>query len=232
MNSIKFGKSKINYKIKRSSRRKTTEIVVSKSGVGVITTKKKPVNQINKLVKIHSKWIFQKKLRIGEEKPIKTTFQHNSKLPYLGKNYPLIVKETKQKESFQFSNGKFIAHIHKASKYRVRKLYQIWIKNKAKLTIPKHVLKFSKKLGFPINQIIIKDLSDKWGIVSKSGKITLNQVLIRAPPQIIDYVAAHEACHLRIPNHHEDFWNLLESIMPDFDERKEWLRVNRRLLTI
>jgi len=59
----------------------------------------------------------------------------------------------------------------------------------------------------------------------------MNSCLIRAPESIIDYVAAHEVCHLKIPNHSEDYWNLLGSIFPDYEERKEWLRVNRRLLT-
>ena len=46
MNSVQFGKSKINYNVKRSSRRKTTEIVVSKTGVKVLTTTK--FSQLNK----------------------------------------------------------------------------------------------------------------------------------------------------------------------------------------
>ena len=55
MNSIQFGNSKINYNIKRSTRRKTTEIVVSKIGVNVLTTIKKTEKEIKKLVQTKSK---------------------------------------------------------------------------------------------------------------------------------------------------------------------------------
>jgi len=230
MNSVQFGKSRINYNIKRSKRRKTTEIVVSKTGVNVLTTPKKPDAKINELVKSHSRWIFKKKLRVKEEMPIKILYEHNSKLPYLGMNYPLLIKETKQKRSFEFSKKKFIVKIPNPTKYKIKKLYSSWIENEAKSQLPKHIQKFSKKLGYSSNKIKIKNLHGKWGLVSKSGKITMNSSLIRAPIPIIEYVAAHEACHLKIPNHSEDFWNLLFSIMSNFEERKEWLRVNRRLL--
>lgn len=231
MRTIQFGKSKFNYNIKRSTRRKTTEIVVSKTGVNVLTTIKKPEDEINQLVLSHSKWIFKKKLSINEEKPIIISYENNSKLPYLGMNYPLIIKETKQKKSFEFINKKFIAKIPNPTKYKIKKLYSTWIENEAKLQLPKHVQKFTKKLGYSGNKIRSVSLHGKWGLVSKSGKITLNSCLIRAPESIIDYVAAHESCHLKIPNHSESFWNLLASIMPDYEEKKEWLRVNRRLVT-
>jgi len=231
MRSIQFGKSKINYNIKRSRRRKTTEIVISKTGVNVLTTVKKPENEINELVQSHSRWIFKKKLSIKEEVPLKISYENNSKLPYLGMNYPLLIKETKQKESFEFSNRKFVVKIPNPTKYKIKKLYLSWIENEAKSQLPKHIQKFSKKLGYASKKVKIAHLSGKWGLVSKSGKITMNSCLIRAPESIIDYVAAHESCHLKIPNHSEDYWNLLGSIMPDYEERKEWLRVNRRLLT-
>ena len=230
MNPVQFGKSKINYNIKRSNRRKTTEIVVSKTSVNVLTPTKKSDAEINELVKSHSRWIFKKKLHIKEETPVKISYEHNSKLPYLGMNYPLLIKETKQKKSFEFLHKKFIAKIPNPTKYKVRKLYSSWIENEAKSQLPKHIQKFSKKLGYSSNKIKIKNLHGKWGLVSKSGKISINLNLIRAPVPVIDYVAAHEACHLKIPNHSEDFWTLLASVMPDYFERKEWLRVNRRLI--
>jgi len=171
MKSIQFGKSKINYNVKRSTRRKTTEIVVSKTGVNILTTTKKPENEINKLVQSHSRWIFKKKLSIKEEKPMKISYENNSKLPYLGMNYPLLIKETKQKKSFEFSNKKFVAKIPNPTKYKIRKLYSSWIENQAKFQLTKHVQKFSKKLGYPANKIKITPLHNKWGLVSKSGKI-------------------------------------------------------------
>lgn len=52
------------------------------------------------------------------------------------------------------------------------------------------------------------------------------------PIEIIDYVVVHELCHLKIMNHSKDFWNLVESILPDYYERRKWLKVNENRLVI
>lgn len=47
-----------------------------------------------------------------------------------------------------------------------------------------------------------------------------------APLTIIDYIVVHELAHLIHPNHSAAFWNELDKVMPDFEERKAWLRDN------
>ena len=53
-----------------------------------------------------------------------------------------------------------------------------------------------------------------------------------APVYIIDYVIVHELCHLKVMNHSKDFWNLVESIFPNYRECRKWLKENGRKLTI
>ena len=36
----------------------------------------------------------------------------------------------------------------------------------------------------------------------------------------------HELAHLIYPNHSTKFWNEVDKLLPDFSDRKEWLRVN------
>jgi len=47
-----------------------------------------------------------------------------------------------------------------------------------------------------------------------------------APMKIIDYVIVHELAHLTEINHTDKFWELVESVIPDYKQRKEWLKVN------
>lgn len=47
-----------------------------------------------------------------------------------------------------------------------------------------------------------------------------------APPTIIDYLTVHELCHLHHLDHTENFWNEVDKVMPEYRERKEWLRKN------
>ncbi len=46
-----------------------------------------------------------------------------------------------------------------------------------------------------------------------------------APARIIDYIVVHELCHLRHRDHTDAFWNEVDKVLPDYRERKDWLRL-------
>jgi len=228
---VKFGKSSIRYRIKKSPRRKTIEILVGRTGVQVLTSKKKTSQEVNDVIKKHVRWIYKKQLLAKEEKRVKITFENGSRLPFLGKNYLLDIKKTKNAESFSLRNGKFVVRQIKTSKHKIRKLYLEWSKKKAIPLLEKSVKKYSKKISLDTGKIAIKNQKNRWGSVTKKGTINFNQNLIRAPTKIIDYVVAHEVCHLKIPNHSTQYWRLLELVMPGYEDKKEWLRVNNFIMT-
>ena len=47
-----------------------------------------------------------------------------------------------------------------------------------------------------------------------------------APPEVIDYVIVHELCHRLEMNHSQQFWGEVEKVLPDYRERKCWLKDN------
>ena len=47
-----------------------------------------------------------------------------------------------------------------------------------------------------------------------------------APLSVLDYIVVHELSHLKHPNHTAEFWNEIDKVMPDYHDKKEWLRVN------
>jgi predicted metal-dependent hydrolase len=63
-----------------------------------------------------------------------------------------------------------------------------------------------------------------WGTCSREGVIRLNTHLIKAPEDCLDYVVAHELCHLEVMNHGPDFYALQERIWPDWRATRAWLR--------
>ncbi len=187
--------------------------------------------QIKKLVKSHSKWIYQKQLRVMDENSEKNTYIHNSKLPYLGKKYFLKVTKTKGENSFSFTKGVFVARVNNTTKSHIKSLYVEWSKNKAFGIIMDSVLRYGKKLHIDTPKIYIKKQKNRWGSVNKNKTINFNYNLVCAPQAILDYVVVHELCHLLIPDHSQRYWRLLHSIMPDYENKKEWLRINKELLS-
>ncbi|MDR6221904.1 M48 metallopeptidase family protein [Methanococcoides alaskense] len=53
-----------------------------------------------------------------------------------------------------------------------------------------------------------------------------------AKTSIIDYVVVHEMCHLKYKDHSKKYCNSIKTILPDYKIRKEWLRVNGKMLNV
>ena len=62
----------------------------------------------------------------------------------------------------------------------------------------------------------------------KAERLNLNfhWKCMMAPLTILDYIVVHELAHLIHPNHTTAFWSQVDKVMPDFEERKDWLRDN------
>ena len=96
--------------------------------------------------------------------------------------------------------------------------------------LPRH----STREEFYLNRSFITDKrpSDRNSLrlSDRTNSILLNTELLRAPSYCIDYVIAHELCHLRHRDHGSKFQRLLTRMMPDWRERKARLeRVTGRL---
>lgn len=67
--------------------------------------------------------------------------------------------------------------------------------------------------------IKVVDQSKRWGSCDRTGAIRLNWRLVMAPHPLVDYVIAHEICHILEHNHSRKFWRALEILMPDYELR-------------
>lgn len=231
-----FGKQKIWYDIVHRKKRKKTEIVVLENEkVKVLAPLGKSSNQIHRLVKSSSRWIFQQQLRLQQHKGKKlATYRDGSTLPYLGRQYPLRIIDTEDNmhESFSFSKGKFIAKAKGKEPKIIRALYEKWLENRAAIILKKKVNEYSDVLKIERGKlrINIKSQKNRLGSLGRKLTINFNKNLLRLPPKIVDYIVVHELCHTKVPNHSPSYWRIVGLVIPDYKKRKEWLRMNKQLL--
>ncbi len=83
-----------------------------------------------------------------------------------------------------------------------------------------------KHFNGKINNISLKNHRSKWGSCSSKGNINISTKLLLAPEDVISYVCMHELAHLKEKNHSKSFWGLVENAMPDYKEKKKWLKDN------
>lgn len=82
------------------------------------------------------------------------------------------------------------------------------------------------------SRIQIRDQKTRWGSCSSRGTLSFNWRLMLAPPAILDYVVVHELCHLTHMNHSGDFWSCVAAILPDYKEKRRWLKEHGHELTL
>lgn len=75
-----------------------------------------------------------------------------------------------------------------------------------------------------VSRISLRDTTSRWGSCSSSGNLSFSWRLIFAPLAVLDYVVAHEVCHLREMNHSDRFWELVATLCPDYKQHRSWLK--------
>ena len=79
-------------------------------------------------------------------------------------------------------------------------------------------------LGRPFTALVLRDTRSRWGSCTSDARLMFSWRLAMAPPEVLDYVAAHEVAHLAHMDHSPQFWAAVERLLPDFAVRRGWLR--------
>lgn len=77
-----------------------------------------------------------------------------------------------------------------------------------------------------IKKIFFKHNKSNWGSCSEQGNINISTRLLFAPIDVLEYVCIHELAHLLEHNHSDTFWAHVEKAMPNYEEKKQWLKDN------
>ena len=81
-----------------------------------------------------------------------------------------------------------------------------------------------QRFGVPApTSVTFRRMDKRWGSCTKAGGVLFNTELAHVPIPCIDYVVAHELCHLKHPNHSPAFYALLSQVLPNWRRRKERL---------
>ena len=90
--------------------------------------------------------------------------------------------------------------------------------------------RYAAAVGRSYSRLSLRDTRSRWGSCSSKGGLMYSWRLIMAPPEVLDYVAAHECAHLVEMNHSAAFWDVVARLMPDYDVHRRWLKANGDLL--
>lgn len=105
-----------------------------------------------------------------------------------------------------------------------RSILSAWYRQQLRQEAAGRLEHWQQRLDVQMNRLFIQAMSRQWGSCNPvTRNIRLNTQLAQKPRACLDYVVLHELAHLRIPTHAEEFVALLDSLMPDWQERRRLL---------
>ncbi|MDP3065463.1 MAG: SprT family zinc-dependent metalloprotease [Methanobacteriaceae archaeon] len=227
---IKMKYQDIDFNLQRN-KRKTVSIYVEPNGdVNVLAPEKISEDDLNQIIEKKRYWIYKSLSEMDQlnETKVQREIKNGEGFLYLGKIYKLKILKN-LKNPFTLRQGRF--YLDKDSSDDAQEHFKEFYKSKGKIHISTRIKYFKNKLGVNPPLLRIMELGNRWGSCSDKY-INFHWKIMMAPMKIIDYVIVHELAHLIEVNHTDKFWELVESVIPDYKERKEWLRANGAYLDI
>ncbi len=189
-----------------------------------------PREKIDRFVAQKSGWIEKKKREARQKRASAAPkrFENGEKYLYLGRSYPLKIVEN-GKMPLSFSDG-FVLSVNRRTDARM--LFVEWYKARAKEVIQERLLYFSDLSGIEYTLFRITSAQKRWGSCNSKGNLHFAWRLVMAPLPVVDYVVVHELAHIVEKNHSARFWRRVECILPDYRDRRAWLRKNGTMLVL
>jgi predicted metal-dependent hydrolase len=228
-----FGSETIRFGVERRDRKTLSISVLPDQSVEVIAPEDASAEHIIDRVRKRAPWI-RKQLRYFDQfqprTPERRYIAGETHL-YLGRQYKLKVLHSIQ-NSVKMQRGQIVVSSTRPRREeQTRELLRQWLLERAKIKFAER-LEFSKERfanpeAMTPQGMIVRDLSQRWGSMTKRGNLVLNRALIGASTEAIDYVITHELCHIEHPHHGREFFDLLRRVMPDWEKRK--LKLERQM---
>ena len=185
-------------------------------------------DEILRVVKGKSKWIVQKLFQIREIDHLKRTreYVNGESFIYMGRNYSLQIQydRTYKIPKAKLYRGKLYVYSDCYDPLFIRLAIEKWYKEKALQKIEERISYYQKYFDVAPNKVMVKEQKKRWGSCSSQRNLNFNWKCIMAPSPVLDYLVVHEMCHMVHMNHSPDFWNLVASILPDYEKRREILK--------
>ena len=228
--------SDISYEIVRS-RRATADIVVERDGRVVVRVPRTiPHERIEDLIETKRYWIYK---TLAEWRDLNATkvlreYCNGEGFLYLGRSYRLTVVSD-QDEPLLLKGGRFWLRrdlIDHGEVERAKAAFRDYFVARGLERLPERVRHYAPKVGVRPRSINVRELGHRWASCSPKGNLVFHWKCLMAPPTIIDYIVVHELCHFHYLNHTEAFWNEVDKVMPNYRERREWLKRNGSAMDI
>lgn len=204
------------------SRRRTLGITIRPDrSVSVRVPMRTPLREIRAFVTGRGEWILKvwEKLAAGPPRQ-QQEYGRGALFMYRGEAYRLEFSTAPHTALFLHDRLMILTSPELPTEDTVREMIGNWYRKQALEIVNERAIECHRKMreeGIPLPPVTIRSMKTRWGSYSyRTGRITLNLNLIKAPPACLDYVIIHELCHIKVRHHGPDFWQMVSRYVPGY----------------
>jgi predicted metal-dependent hydrolase len=212
------------YVLKRSKRR-SVGFLIDDEGLQISAPLRLSITELHSIIQSKSGWI-EKRLEQWQARSKQTTrleqlLDEGKPIPVRGEPYQIEALPACSKALLNPWTKSIALPARENSLQRnkaVEKLLKAHAKEVFTHMAAKLVQRQTDKQHLPNFSIHLSSPGSRWGSCNSKREVRLNWRLVHYPPQLIEYVIAHELAHLVEMNHSARFWTVVESLMPNYKE--------------
>lgn len=219
----------IQYRLLPGTARQTTDIVIERDGCITVRppTRLSP-EQVDATVLSRRMWIYR---NLAEWRDLNSTrvvreWVNGESFLYLGAAYRLLLVQ-QQDDALKLKDGRFqLARsiVDAGGSVAAQEAFRAFYVARGMDRLGQRVAHFAPRVGVVPGGVQIRELGFRWASSLSGGDLHFHWRCMMAPARIIDYIVVHELCHAHQRDHTDLFWNEVDKVLPDYRERKEWLR--------
>jgi predicted metal-dependent hydrolase len=168
-------------------------------------------------------WIAARFARLPARRP----FVDGAEIPLFG--VPHLLRHRPDLRGTVWRDGSEI-HVAGRPEHLPRRVRDWLVGELRKELLPKVHAK-AARVGRKVKRISVRDTRSRWGSCGPDASLSFSWRLVFAPPEVLDYLAAHETAHLVHLNHGPRFWALARDLCDGpIEAPQAWLRRNGETL--
>jgi predicted metal-dependent hydrolase len=207
-----------------SDQRRTVRLTVERDG-SVTAVVPPGLNRLalDKAVRAKRRWLYEKlaeRRALGQWRPPRQ-FVSGEGFSYLGRSYRLLLVD-EATAPVRLLRGRLELRrdcVEDAARHLTR-----WYRRTGHPWLRRRLEPWADRMDVQVAELRVLPLGYRWGSCRPDGRVNIHWATMQLPPDLVDYVLAHELAHLMRPDHSTEFWRLLERAMPDYQTRRERLR--------
>jgi predicted metal-dependent hydrolase len=233
---ILLGEHRVGYALRRA-RRRSIGFVVSAEGLAVNAPRWVSLQNIDAAVQAKAGWILRKlqeqQERARRVEASRIEWHDGTSLPFLGETVIIVLDPRAAGAVLNTAADalpgvpRLTLHVglpHNAAPEQIRDVVQSWLQRQALRVFTERCQHYAASLNVKMRRLSLSAAQTRWGSASADGSIRLNWRLVHFGMQVIDYVVAHELAHLREMNHSAAFWDVVRSVVPDYEKMRDTLK--------